>query len=198
MSLFGKNKCQKAKEALKSQFGIDLYESGHYECDKWLEYSISISEKYDFVAVINRKEHGKFVAKEWYLYDKSSGWVKKASMDKRQSINLYAETMPYNMETVLEKYGNRLPQKEEEHYACIICDEYLSSYMTKHYFGFSIKVNSDFFWGKGTSHTQAIYMPHRDPNPNSETPEEYAARTAKSDSLIDELVRDILCEKAEK
>lgn len=108
MSLFGKNKCQKAKEALKSQFGIDLYESGHYECDKWLEYSISILEKYDFVAVINRKEHGKFVAKEWYLYDQSSGWVKKASMDKRQSINLYAETMPYNMETVLEKYGNTL------------------------------------------------------------------------------------------
>lgn len=197
MPLLGKSKRKKAVEALKTQFGIDLYASGHYNNEKWMEYSVHILEGYDFVAVINRKEAGKFVAKEWYLYNKSNGWVKKASMNRQQSIQLYADTKPYYISELLDDLGGKLTPEKEESACCIICDEYISSYMTRRYFGFSIKVCGDALWKKGTSHTQAIYMPHRDPPPEKETAEEYAARMARIDGLVDQLA-DLIKKKDQK
>ncbi len=187
MSWFGKSKREKAIEAFKTQFGIDLYEGGHYNSEKWLEYGISILEGFDFVAVINRKAAGKLVAKEWYIYSKGDGWVKKASMDRQQSFRLYADTKPYYIAELLEDFNGKLPPEKEESACCMICDEYISSYMTNYYFGFSVKVCSDASWEKGSSHTQAIYMPHRDPDPRNETPTEYAARMKRLDELTDQL-----------
>lgn len=186
--MFGKRKRDKAIDALKAQFGIDLYESGHYCNDKLGEYNVYILEGYDFIAVINRKSNGRFVAKEWYKFSKSNGWVKLATMDKQQSVQLYLDTQPYWMADELEKWGGKVPPDKAERLACAICDEYISSFMTQRYFGFSIHVSRDDGWRSGHSHTQAVYMPHRDPDPRNETPEEHAARMRRIDDATDALV----------
>lgn len=77
--MFWKNKQrEKAIRALKDQLGIDVYESGRYLDEKQNEYQVSISDKDDCIAVVNRKEKGRFIAKEWFVYSKSNGWIKKA------------------------------------------------------------------------------------------------------------------------
>lgn len=183
MGLFGKSKEEKAIEALHSQLGIDLYESGSYSSEKYKEYAVSILKGYSFVAVVNRKSNGRFVAKEWYLYDKSAGWIKKASLNRQQSIQLYFETKPYYIKDLLEEQGGRLTPEQEENSCLIICDEYTSNYMTSRFLGFSIKVHDDVFWARGDEYTEATYMPHRAPPPREKTPEELA----RLDKLIDEV-----------
>lgn len=187
MSLFGRGKRERAVEAFRSQFGIDLYEGGHYNSEKWLEYGVSILNGYDFVAVVNHKEMGRLVEKGWYIFDRHKGWVKKAAMDRKQSLQLYADTKPYYYSEILEDFDGVLPAEKAESACCMICDEYISAYMTKRYFGFSIKVPADALWTRGTSHTQAIYMPHRDPDPRNESPTERAARMKRIDELVDQL-----------
>lgn len=187
MGLFGKSKKEKAIEALRSQLGIDLYENGSYCSDKRKEYCVSILEGYSFVAVVNRKSNGRFVTKEWYLYDKSAGWIKKASLNRQQSIRLYFETKPYYIQDLLESQGGRLTPEQEDGCCLMICDEYISNYMTSRYLGFSVKVYDDVLWARGDGHTEATYMPHRSPPPREKTPEELA----RLDRLIDE-VADLL------
>lgn len=156
MWLFGKKKAEKAREALRTQFGIDTSDN-----DVGGQYMFSISEGYDFVAVINRKEHGRFLAKEWYLYDSVDGWVKKASLNRKQSLQLYADTKPYYVQDTLEEQGGRLTPEDEEEFCLIICDEYISTHMTERYLGFKIRVLDDIFWNRGSWKTEAKYMPHR-------------------------------------
>ena len=186
---WSKKKSEKAIVALREQLGINVYENGRYLNEKRNEYQVSISDTDDCVAVVNRKENGRFVAKEWFIYSKSAGWLKKASMNREQCIKLYKDTKPYYFESLLEEFVGNLPPEKEESAALIICDEYLSSYMTRHYFGFSIKVIDDVFWTRGESHTQAIYMPHRDLPPQEETEEERIAREKRIDCLVDQLAQ---------
>lgn len=178
MGLFWKSKREKAIEDLKTQFGIDLYESGNYRCDKWQEYLVSILEGYDFIAVINQKENGVLVAKEWYKYKKSKGWVQLASMNCDESFHLYLDTKPYAYQ------GAKWTKKDIESAASMICGEYISTFMTEYYFNKSIRPFDDVSWGKGKSHTEAIYMPYRDPPPAEETDEE---REARIDRIVDEM-----------
>ncbi len=113
MGLFWKSKDERAIEALRSQFGIDLYESGSYYSEKIKEYSVSIVNGYDFIAVINRKINGRFVAKEWYLYSRSKGWVKKGALNRQQSVQLYCDTQPYYTQDILKEHGGRLTGERE-------------------------------------------------------------------------------------
>lgn len=191
---WNKKKSEKAIMALKEQLNINLYENGRYRDEKQNEYRVSISDKDDCLAVVNRKENGHFIAKEWFVYSKSAGWIKKAAMNRKQCIQLYKDTKPYYFESLLEEFGGNLPPEKEETAVLIICDEYLSSYMTRRYFGFSIKVLDDVFWARGESRTQAIYMPHRDSPPEDETAEERMARAKRIDSLVDQLT-DVLKQK---
>ena len=187
-SLFGKRKRDQAIHALKTQFGIDLYESGHFQTDKRNKYKVSISDTDDCIAVINRARDNILIAKEWYLYDnKSDRWIKKATLDRQQSVQLYMDTNPYYVKSLLEELGGHLTREKEDACSLIICDEYLSSYMTSHYFGFTIRVNDDYFWAKGSHRTEAIYMPHRVSPPEEETDEERIAREKRIDTLVDQL-----------
>lgn len=187
-SLFGKGKRDQAINALKTQFSIDLYESGHFQTDKRNKYKVSISDTDDCIAVINRARDNILIAKEWYLYDKKlDQWLKKAALDRQRSVQLYMDTKPYYVKSLLEELGGHLTREKEDACSLIICDEYLSSYMTSHYFGFSIRVNDDYFWAKGSYRTEAIYMPHRISPPEEETDEERIAREKRIDALIDQL-----------
>lgn len=156
MWLFGRKQAEKARNALRTQFGIDPKDT-----DVSGKYMFSISEGYDFVAVINRTENGRLIAKEWYLYNASQGWVKRASLNRRQSLQLYADTKPHYVQDTLDEQGGRLTLEDEENFSLIICDEYISTYMTEQYFGFKIKVLADIFWNRGEWNTDAQYMPHR-------------------------------------
>lgn len=187
-SLFSKRKSDQAIDALKTQFNIDLYESGHFQTDRRNKYKVSISDTDDCIAVINRGRDNTLMAKEWYLYDKKSGqWIKKAALNRQQSVRLYMDTKPYYVKSLLEELGGHLTREKEDACSLIICDEYLSSYMTSHYFGFSIRVNDDYFWAKGSHRTEAIYMPHRSSPPEEETEEERIAREKRIDALVDQL-----------
>lgn len=179
MGLFGKSKEQKAIDSLHSQFGIDFYERDNHN----KEYVVSVLKGYSFVAIINRKSDGRFVAKEWYLYDKSNGWVKKASLNRRQSMQLYFETKPYYIKDLLEEQSGKLTIEQEESCCLIICHEYTSNYMTSHYLGFSIKVHDDLFWERGEWYTEAIYMPHQSPPPKEKT----ASERAEFERVLDEI-----------
>ena len=77
-SLFSKRKSDQAIDALKTQFNIDLYESGHFQTDRRNKYKVSISDTDDCIAVINRGRDNILMAKEWYLLDKK-GSLKQAA-----------------------------------------------------------------------------------------------------------------------
>lgn len=199
MGFFARRKKEKAIRRLKSQLGVDLYEKGTYNPEKSMTYSTHISEGDDFLIVLNRKKDDHLISKEWYLYDKKNGWAKMGSLTRKECFKLYVDTKPYYMQSVFEELGNKcVPTDRYEKMCSVILDEYLSSYMTQQYFGFSFKTYWDRYWKDGRGHTEAIYLPNRDPPPKKKTPEEEAEDEQHLNELIDELASLIIASDEKK
>ncbi|MFI3255149.1 MAG: hypothetical protein R3Y63_12575 [Eubacteriales bacterium] len=182
--VFGRNNQEKVLDTLKKQLGIDLYESGRYNRDKEMAYRVSISEKKQCIAVLNRFQEGKFLGKEWHIYEKSEGWIKKGTLNRVQCLKLYRDTKPYYIQSLLEDYNGQLTDEQQERMCLIICQEYLSSYCTSLYLNFKVRVDEDkMYWDDGKTRTEALYMPHRSPPPQPRTAEDLA----KLDKLIDDM-----------
>lgn len=154
------NKRDKALAVFESQFGIRVYNNGEVIGEQYEKYAITLLPGYDFIAVLNRYENEKFFSKEWYKFQ-SEKWIKKASLNFNQSLEVYKDTKPEYINYILKKQNGVLTSEQKNHFSLLICDEYLSSYFTSYYFGFSIKVHSDIFWQRGEFPTEAIYMPYR-------------------------------------
>ncbi len=184
--MFGMKR-KRAIKALKEELGIDVYQSGTYQNEIEKKYSVHILDGYDCVAIINCIQNDRLISKDWYIYSWFSGWVKKGSMNRKQCIELYRDTNPYYVRGVLLESKNGMTPEFEESIARIICDEYMSTYMTQRYFHFSIDVTGDYAWMNGESVTEAIYMPKRMSDPAKRSAAEIERHNKEIDALAEEI-----------